>query len=123
MHELSVCRALLDRALAVAATHEAASIGRLVVRIGPLSGVEPGLLREAFAIARTGTAAARAELVVQRSAVRVRCERCGAESECPPNRLICSHCGDASTQLTGGDELLLVSVELLAPAGDEAIAR
>lgn len=116
MHELSVCRALLDQAAAVAETHGARAVDRIVIRIGPLSGIEPKLLREAFLIARAGTPAEQADLIVQLTAVSVRCEICSAESMCPPNRLMCGICGSHRTQLIGGDELLLVSVELLAQA-------
>jgi hydrogenase nickel incorporation protein HypA/HybF len=57
--------------------------------------------------------------------VRVRCTRCEAESEVPPNRLLCGSCGDYRTRLVGGDEMLLASLELDvedAP-GEPAAAR
>jgi len=120
MHELSVCRGMLNQAAAIATQHQADAVNRITLRIGPLSGVEPRLLRDAFPVARVGTVAERAELIIEQPPVRVRCLQCGVESACTPNRLLCSACGDARTQLLSGDELLLVSMELTPAARDKA---
>lgn len=113
MHELSVCQALLAQVSGIARNHGARAASRIVVRVGPLSGVEPALLAQAFPLARAGTLAADAELVIEPAPVRVRCERCGAQTEAAANRLLCGACGDYHTTLTAGDDLLLVSVELI----------
>ena len=65
MHELSVCQALLAQVEQVARENAAHSVEKVVLRIGPLSGVEPRLLQDAFPIARAGTVAAGAELVIE----------------------------------------------------------
>ncbi len=113
MHELSVCHGLLDQVARVAADHGATGVKRVVVRIGPLSGIVPELLRQAFPLARAGTIAEAAELAIEELPVRVHCDACGADSDARPNRLLCGECGDWHTQLVSGDELLLASVELL----------
>jgi len=113
MHELSVCQALLDQVQNVAASHGARSVSRIVLRIGPLAGVEPQLLQQAFPIARAGTVATNAVLEIEDLPIRVRCERCGAETDAAANRLLCGRCGDWHTKLLSGDELMLASVELL----------
>ena len=112
MHELAVCQGLLRQVEAIAREHGADRVTRIVVRIGPLSGVEPDLLAGAFPLAAGDTRAAAAELIIERLPVRVRCNTCGAETEAPPNRLLCGACGHGHTQLVGGDEMLLASVEL-----------
>ncbi|MEJ2508407.1 MAG: hydrogenase maturation nickel metallochaperone HypA [Gammaproteobacteria bacterium] len=112
MHELSVCQGLMRQLQQIAAEQGAAAVSKVVVHIGPLSGVEPQLLEQAFPLASAGTVAADAVLVMERLPVRVRCQSCGAESEAAPNRLLCAACGDWHTQLISGDELLLASVEL-----------
>ncbi len=112
MHELSVCQALLAQVEQVARDNQAQHVDKIVLRIGPLAGVEPRLLQDAFPIARVGTVAADAELVIETLPLTVRCQGCGAETAAQPNRLICGACGDWHTQLISGDELLLASVEL-----------
>lgn len=113
MHELSVCQALIRQVAEIARSHRARAVTRVTVRIGPLAGVEPTLLEQAYPIARAGTCADEAKLVVERLPVRVRCEDCGTESEVPANRLVCASCTGWRTRLVGGDELLLASVELV----------
>ena len=112
MHELSVCQALIRQVEQIARRETASEVTRIRVQIGPLSGVVPELLEQAFTIARAATLAERAELITEHQAVRVKCLQCGAESEVAPNRLICAECGDFRTQLIAGDALILASVEL-----------
>lgn len=112
MHELSICRALLAQLEALAARHGARGVAEVALRIGPLSGVAPELLRAAYPAACAGTIAAGAQLLIEETPVRVRCRACGAETRTAVNRLACGACGDPRTQLLGGDEMLLASVGL-----------
>lgn len=112
MHELSVCQALINQVEDIARQHRADAVQNIIVRIGPLSGVEPDLLTQAFPLASAGTVARDARLVIERLPIRVRCESCGAESDAEQNRLVCGACGDWHTRLVSGDEMLLASVEL-----------
>lgn len=113
MHELSVCQDLLMQVTALAAQHQAQGVSLIIVQMGPLCGVVPELLEQAFTIAKVATVAEPAELILEILPVRVRCQRCGAESEVIPNCLICKTCGNWQTQLIGGDEMLLARVELV----------
>jgi hydrogenase nickel incorporation protein HypA/HybF len=112
VHELSVVQALLREIDAVATANGATSVQRVTVRIGPLSGVDPGLLASAFEAARGSGRTAGTELVLESLAVKVRCGQCGEESTVTPNRLLCGRCGGYRTTLLTGDELLLQRVEL-----------
>lgn len=115
MHELSVCLALLEQVEAIAREQGAARVTRILLRIGPLSGVEPRLLEQAYPLAAAGTLAAQARLVIESAPVQVRCRDCGHTTDTAPNRLICGHCGRGDTRLVSGDELLLVRLECLKP--------
>lgn len=121
MHELSVCIALLESVQRVAAEHASPGVAKIVLKIGPLSGVEAELLRNAYPLAAAGTIAADAELVIEKDSVVVRCTRCDADSEVEPNRLLCRECGDFRTRVIRGDAMTLQSVELLT-AGASADA-
>ena len=121
MHELSVCQALLTQVADLAREQRANAVHKIVIRVGPLAGVEPGLLLQAFPLARAGTLAASAELVIEKLPLRVRCETCGAESVALPNRLVCGACGDWHTRLVSGDEMLLASVELSREEEDACV--
>lgn len=115
MHELSVCQGMLGQVEAIARSHRASEVRRIRVQVGPLSGVEPRLLEQAFPLACAGTVAEHAELVIENLPVRVHCDSCGSDSDATANRLLCGACGDWHTRLVSGDELLLASVELVTP--------
>jgi hydrogenase nickel incorporation protein HypA/HybF len=115
MHELSVCLSLLAQLERIAADHGADAVQAIHLRLGPLSGVEPELLRSAWPLAATGTVAQAAQLDIESGDILVHCTNCERESTASVNRLLCSHCGDFRTRVVRGDELLLVRVELNTP--------
>jgi len=112
MHELAICQGLLKQLEQLAQQHGANGVARIVLSVGPLSGVEPALLRQAFSVARFGTVAAGASLEIQTSPVMVLCRSCGSISETTSNRLLCQSCGDWQVNVKQGSELLLQQVEL-----------
>jgi hydrogenase nickel incorporation protein HypA/HybF len=115
VHELSICQALISQVTGIANDHGASVVERIVIEIGPLSGVEPTLLAQAFSFARAGSCAADAVLSIETTAVTIICMDCGAQSVTTPNRLLCGVCGEYRTRITAGDELRLRRVELRAP--------
>ncbi len=112
MHELSVCLSLLQQLETIARQHNAATVDQVYLKVGPLSGIEPELLRKAYPLAVAGTVAEAAELFIEYGEVIVTCTECGAESPAKPNRLLCAACGDFRTRLISGDEMTLQRVEL-----------
>jgi hydrogenase nickel incorporation protein HypA/HybF len=122
MHELSVCQSMLRQVETIALQHQAKRVTAITLHIGPLSGIEPALLQQAFTLARAGSVAEQATLVIESLPIRIRCQQCGCESEATPNRLLCSHCGDYHTQVISGDEMLLASVELDVDAQNSSAA-
>lgn len=112
MHELSVCLSLLQQVEQIARERNATQVIRITLSIGPLSGVEPELLRHAYPLAAAGTIAADAELVMETADIVVRCSQCDSETTVPPNRLLCGSCGEYRTHVISGEELTLLRVEL-----------
>lgn len=117
MHELSVCLALLDQVQSIASEHAATGVERILLQVGPLSGIEPPLLKNAYPLAAAGTVAEGAVLDIELIPVRVRCNECGAETAVAPNRLVCGQCGGFRTRVISGDEMLLANLELRVPGG------
>lgn len=115
MHELSVCLSLMQQVEALAREHNATSVTHIALRIGPLSGVEPELLRQSYPLATANTIAESAELIIETADLIVRCSQCGSETTVVPNKLLCGACGDFRTQVVSGDELTLLRVELEQP--------
>jgi len=123
MHELAICESVLGQVLALAETHKANRVGRILLTIGPLAGVEPHLLLNAFPLVAAGSLCEGSEIQIQTAAVRVECNLCGASSGAQANRLLCAACGTWRVALISGDEMLLSSVELFEhdrkPIGEE----
>jgi len=123
MHELSVCQALVEQAERIARERQARVI-RLMLTIGPLSGVESELLRRAFPLASAGTVCEGAVLEILAAPVTVFCPDCTATSEVAANKLLCPECGNWRTSLASGDEMVLQRVELeTRNANDSESAR
>ena len=113
MHELAICRALLDEIERVARDRQADRVTRIVVRVGPLAGVEPALLESAYPLVSAGTLAADAVLALEISRVRIRCLACHVDFDVEANKLTCPQCGTWRTRVLEGDELILASLELV----------
>ena len=112
---MSVCQALLTQVAAIAAGRAAIAVERIIIEVGPLAGVEPLLLLQAFAAARTGGCAAAAVLSIESLPVVILCLGCGVRTTTVPNRLVCAECGGYRTRIVSGDELRLRRVELRVP--------
>jgi hydrogenase nickel incorporation protein HypA/HybF len=117
VHELSVCQALLIQVADIVRARCAQAVERITIEVGPLSGTEPELLRNAFLVMRSGSAAG-ATLVITSSAVEICCLDCGANGVVPPNRLICSNCGGWRNRVIAGDSLCLLRVEMRMPESE-----
>ena len=113
MHELSICQNILAQVEQMAMHHHARCATRIVLRIGPLSGVVDELLRRAFDLLRPGSVVEKAVLDIQTCPVVVLCPSCDKESQVSANQLVCPHCQQWQTTLISGDELLLLQIEFL----------
>ena len=119
MHELSVCLSLLDQVQRIADEHGATRVERILLRIGPLSGIEAALLQNAYPLAAAGTIAEGAVLEIEPAPVRVRCSVCAAETDASANRVLVSSGGCQRTHRLSGDEMLLAKLELTVPNGSK----
>lgn len=112
MHELSICQEMLSQVMAIASDKGASAVDRIIVVIGPLSGVEVPLLERAFSVARAGTLAENAVLETLTGPIIVCCRSCGDKTHVAIKSLICGACGDWHVDVVEGEELILQSVEL-----------
>jgi len=103
VHELSICQALLIQLAEIARDRGAEAIERIVLEVGPLSGVDASLLARAFEVACLRSCAAQATLSI--------------------DRLLCGACGGYRTRIVAGDELQLRRVELRMPGSRTAPDR
>jgi hydrogenase nickel incorporation protein HypA/HybF len=110
MHEYSIVQALVDRVGAEVRAQGATAVHRLAVRIGELSGVDPGLLTTAFDTFRERTICEGAQLDLLIVPARWECPECGHVIQ-PGEVLTCPACA-LPARLSQGDEIVLDRIEL-----------
>jgi hydrogenase nickel incorporation protein HypA/HybF len=113
MHEYSIVQSLYDAVAAQAAARGATSVHALRVRIGEMSGVDPGLLETAWKTFCVRTICESAQLEVAIVEVEWQCSLCCAPVPCG-GVLHCAACG-APAKLKQGDEILLDRVVMEVP--------
>ena len=112
MHELSLAQSLIEQVLAAAEAENAAQILRVVVAIGPYSGVEKTAFEFAFPFAAEGTSAEGAELVIEDVPATIECNTCHATTRADPTQLVCPQCGSDGVDIKGGHDFLVREIEL-----------
>jgi hydrogenase nickel incorporation protein HypA/HybF len=109
MHELSIAEA-------IAAVAERQAAGRRVfaveVTVGALRQVVPAALEFAFEVATQGTALEGAALRIETVPASGRCAGCGATTVFARFPFACGACGSVDVELSGGEELLVESIEV-----------
>jgi hydrogenase nickel incorporation protein HypA/HybF len=113
VHELGLCEGILE---AVERRAAGRRVTRVRLRVGTLHRVVEPALDQAFSLVADGTVAegAAVELVVV--PVRAACGACGQVSETDQVPAACAACGATTLEVSGGDELVLESIQLEAPA-------
>jgi len=110
MHELSICSA-------IASTAEKHADGRTVsqvkVRIGHLRQVVPDALQFSWEVVSSTTDLKDAELVIEQVPAVVECLECGARTTLDVPILACGACEAFDVKLLSGEELLVVSIDLV----------
>ncbi len=114
MHEYSLVEDLLRRVDDEARSHGAVAVRRVVLRIGELAGVEPDLLVTAYETLRPKTVCQGAPLGVEPVAAVWSCPGCGRKIEAGSG-LQCAACGLPAELSSGGDGVVLQSLELEVP--------
>jgi hydrogenase nickel incorporation protein HypA/HybF len=110
VHEYSIVQALMAQVEVEAAAHHASRVGRVHLRIGELSGVEPDLLKLAFEAFRERSICASAELAIRLVPVSWVCRSC-ARPLPEDSVLRCQVCGQPG-KLNQGDEIILERLEM-----------
>jgi hydrogenase nickel incorporation protein HypA/HybF len=113
MHEESLARSLLQRTAELCQLHKARTVVSVRVSCGPLSGVEPAQLQDAFERLRSGwTACQFAALILENPGMPAHCESCGHRFPVINFRFLCPECRSGRVRLLDGDCLRILDVEL-----------
>lgn len=112
MHESSLAASLLRQVNDRAAENGGGRVVAIELEVGPLAGVEPTLLHEAFLRLRVGTLASDAVLHIDAVPLVGRCRACGGAFRTDAPNFACLACGERRIEIVSGDSVVFRSFTL-----------
>jgi len=116
VHELGLLRGVVATVERAAAACGATRVEAVGIRVGTLSGAEPEALAGAWPIARAGTIAEDAELVIEIVDAAVACPSCDKAQPIDEFfALTCPVCGTPTANLVAGKEFEVTYADMDIP--------
>ncbi len=112
MHEFSLVRSLISLVIDVAKPVAPAWIRTVHVSLGPLTGVEPVLVQQAFKSSKLSAGLAECGLEIDEQKLEAVCRDCASAFEVVDFVFRCPLCRSGSVRITQGDEFRLLSIEV-----------
>jgi len=112
MHEMSIVSGILDIAEKEARAAGALVINSVELEVGGVAGVEIPSLEFCFGIARRGTLAEAADLIIHEIPGRGHCSDCDREVPVEYFMAVCPDCGQALLEILHGRELRVRSINV-----------
>ncbi len=110
MHEMSIVRSLLDQVHSVVDDPARNIVIGVSISIGPLSGVEPLLVKSAFEHLAAPAGLSEAKLEIVAVQLRARCLDCQQDFDVVDFVFECPACRRRNVRVIGGDEVRLLHV-------------
>lgn len=120
MHEVGLVEGIVDTVIQRSGDRP---VARVRVHIGTLHRTSPGPMEQAFELVTAGTSLDGATLEIVSVPVVSTCRACGRAEAGDQMALACSGCGEIGMDYSGGEELLLESIEYRAPVGAAASVK
>lgn len=113
MHELSIAISIVELAAEEAERRSSSRVHALHLKLGPLAGVVKEALLFSYEIACKGTVLEGSRLIIEDTPVVIYCPLCQAEQILESiQRFCCPVCEAPSSDVRGGRELELVTMEI-----------
>ena len=109
MHELSIAEAIV---VVAERSAKGRRVAKVEVQVGHLRQVVPSALEFAFELVAEGTCLDGAELEVEEVPASIACRSCGTAGRATEFPFACPSCGGVDVDVTSGDELLVVALEV-----------
>ncbi|MCU1489687.1 MAG: hydrogenase expression/synthesis HypA [Acidimicrobiaceae bacterium] len=116
MHEMSYCEGVVEAVERRAGTRR---VARVRVRIGTVHRVVPAAFQQSFEMVAAGGPAADAETEVVTIPISAVCRECGERFTSEDPAPSCVACGSLHVDASGGDEVILESIEYRPEPGPE----
>ncbi|MFC5994651.1 hydrogenase maturation nickel metallochaperone HypA [Pseudonocardia hispaniensis] len=109
MHELSICKSIVD----IVNRHAAGRDVRTVhLRVGMLRQIVPDTLVYCWSLVNEETPLAGSSLEVESVPAAIRCTDCNHTQTLDEPILVCANCAGTKVEIVAGEEFLITSLEL-----------
>ncbi len=110
MHELSLCEAIAHK---VRERANGRPVTEVVIRVGHLRQVVPDAMEFSWMMLTDGTGLEGCRLKIEQIPATVACGECRDETRLTAPILSCGSCGSTNVKLMTGEELMVVSLEIV----------
>ena len=111
MHELTVISNIFTIILKTAEKNNLRKISKISLKMGRQRHLATDLMKFAFDSVSKNTIAEKAELLIERVDIKMRCKSCGIDFIVKDNTYLCISCGSPSLETISGKDLLIESIE------------
>lgn len=112
MHEVGITRSIVDIAVQHLRDSGRQRVTSVSVAIGDLSGVVADAIEFCFDAVTRDTPLAGSRLIIERISGRKRCFDCQTVFAADNQTFCCPECGSCLLQVTAGDELKIIEMEV-----------
>ncbi len=113
MHEASIAISLIETVSDLCQQEGYASIESVRLKVGRAAGVLPDALLFAFDVAKAGSIASQAELIIEYVPLGGFCCDCGSQFESEERYIFnCPACKSRAIKITRGDEMQIIDMEV-----------
>ncbi len=113
MHEASIAISLIKTVSDLCQQEGYNSIESVRLNVGKAAGILPDALLFAFDVAKAGTLASQAELIIEYVLLGGFCRECGSQFESEERYIFsCPDCKSSTIKITRGDELQIIDMEV-----------
>ena len=113
MHEASIAISLIGTVSDLCQKEGYNSIETVRLKVGRAAGILPDALLFAFDVAKAGTLASQAELIIEHVSLGGFCCECGSQFESEERFIYsCPYCKSSAIKITRGDEMQIVDMEV-----------
>jgi len=113
MHEASIAISLIETVSDLCQQEGYSSIESVRLKVGRAAGILPDALLFAFDVAKAGTLASQAELIIEYVLLGGFCSECGSQFESEERYIFaCPDCKSSAIKITRGDEMQIIDMEV-----------
>ena len=113
MHEASIALSVLETISDLCQQEGYNSIESVRLRVGRAAGIFPDALLFAFDVAKGGTIASKAELIIEYISLGGVCRDCGSNFASEERYIFaCPVCKSSAIKITQGDEMQIIDMEV-----------